>query len=173
MKKKDRNGFALTETLIVSVFVLGVLVYMFVQFSALRQGYDNSFTYNPVPGIYGGYQVKNYLMTQEKAVFGSTISKNVTTNANHFEDLTTCSFTSSPNSNAFCRDLFLQLKIKTVLVVEDNLTNFKEYLKTDTIYSETLKQFLNHLEGNTNSNDFRIVVEYQDGTCASVPMDYL
>ncbi len=173
MKKTDNTGFALTETLIVSVFILGVLVYMFVQFSALRQNYDNSFTYNTVPGIYGAYHVKNYILNQERGVFSSTISKNVKTLDNHHENITLCEFASGTNSKNFCQDLFQKLKVKTVLVVEDDLTNFKEYLKTDSTYSETLKQFLNHLEGHPGSSDYRIIVEYQDGTCASVPMNYL
>jgi len=61
MKKNQKNGFMLIETLLVSTFVLGVLTYLFAQFSALKRNYDDNFKYNTVPALYGIKNMNQYI----------------------------------------------------------------------------------------------------------------
>ena len=48
MNKINNKGFVLAETLIVTSFVAGVLLYLFIQFSNLNKNYNNSFKYNTI-----------------------------------------------------------------------------------------------------------------------------
>ena len=43
--KKNNRGFTLVETLVVSSFIVGILVFLFAQFSKLKKSYDASFEY--------------------------------------------------------------------------------------------------------------------------------
>ena len=61
MKKDNQKGFVLAETFIVSTFVLGVLVVLFLQIKTVINGYDRSFTYNTITGIYNTSEIKKYV----------------------------------------------------------------------------------------------------------------
>ena len=59
--KKNNKGFMLAEVFIVSSFVLGVLVYMFVQTNSIMRNYNRSFSYDTVQGLYITNEVKKFL----------------------------------------------------------------------------------------------------------------
>ena len=43
--KKNNRGFTLVETLVVSAFIVGILIFLFSQFSRLKSSYEASFEY--------------------------------------------------------------------------------------------------------------------------------
>ena len=63
MKKIDKRGFALIETLIVSIVVAGILTYIFIQFSTLKRNYNISFKYDTVDVLFSLQDIENYITT--------------------------------------------------------------------------------------------------------------
>ena len=59
--KKNNKGFMLAEVFIVSSFVLGVLVYMFIQTNSIMRNFNRSFSYNTVSGLYITNEVAKYI----------------------------------------------------------------------------------------------------------------
>ena len=50
--KKNNKGFTILETLITSTLIISTLVFLYVQFSNLKQNYQESFEFNTVRGIH-------------------------------------------------------------------------------------------------------------------------
>ena len=63
MKKLNSSGFMLAETLIVTTFVAGILIFLFIQFTNLGKAYDDSYIYNTTEGLYALEDIKKYINT--------------------------------------------------------------------------------------------------------------
>lgn len=58
MKKFDNKGFALVETLIVSVFVVSLFLIVFNNFYPLMSEYEKREVYDDIDGVYAAYWIK-------------------------------------------------------------------------------------------------------------------
>lgn len=172
MKKNHNKGFTLVETLVVAVFVTGVLIYMFIQFTAIQTSYQDSFTYNTVPGLYSASNINSYLIENEAEIIQSTLLKQIETSADKHVNLTNCSFASTINSQNFCKELVNRLKIKNLILTKSNLTDLRTYLKSNHPFDASLERFINRMDAANIDNQYRIIIQYQDNTCASIKLSY-
>ena len=106
MKKNKNSGFMLIETLLVSTFVLGVLTYLFLQFSALKRSYDDNFKYNTVPSLYGVKNINQYISKQN----GYPILQTQVTN----REFGYIEFSCSSISGTTCKNLLTNLNTQAI-----------------------------------------------------------
>ena len=164
MKKMNNRGFLLVESLVVTTFVLTVLVFLFVQFKNLFNSYENSYDYNTVEGIYNLNTFKNYLTSPDVSV---------SRNGNYtviFEG-TSCSNVNSFN-NDVCNNLGKAMNLKTLIYLDESkLDSLKDSLKDsgDSVFTSSYKDFLSRLK--EQSNDIRLIGQFNDGTYATITYD--
>ena len=155
MKKELSNGFMLIETLIVTTFVSGVLIFLFIQLVTLSNNYDNSYKYNRVEDLYLLRNIKDYMLKDLTAL--NTIKSQV--NDNGFVELTDCSIFSETD---YCLKLFELSNIKTIFITENNIETplFKNY-------NDGLKSFIDkiNVEGE---NKYRILAEFNNSRYATI-----
>ena len=60
--KKNKMGFMLVETLIVSTLVSTILVVLFVQFNNIVKNFSKDFHYNNVSELYATQNIKKFIM---------------------------------------------------------------------------------------------------------------
>jgi len=58
---KNNKGFAITEVLILSTVIIGVLIFMYSQFKNINRSYQISFKYDTVEGMYLANNIINYI----------------------------------------------------------------------------------------------------------------
>lgn len=58
----NKKGFMLLETLVVSTFILGILIFLFIQLSTIKRAYDTSFRYNTITGLYHAKEFSKFLL---------------------------------------------------------------------------------------------------------------
>ena len=159
MKKNKRNGFMLLETLLVSTFVLGVLTYIFLHFSALKRSYDDSFKYNTVPALYGTKNINQIIITSN----GYDSLKGQINNLGYvqFE----CALVSNTST---CISLLNDLNVEKVYFVNDLI--FKDNVNTNTaIFADNeFYYFAKKIGYSTNAQDYRLIVKYKDNTFATI-----
>jgi len=158
--KKNNSGFMLIETLLVSTFVLGVLTYLYLQFSALKRSYDDSFKYDTVPALYGVRNINQYIVQN-----GGYDSLKATVSAGG-EGYTKYSCILDN-----CRTLFNELEVDEVLFVNDSI--FKNNIKTTvSLFSndDELYRFAKKIAYSTNSGDYHLIVKYKDNTFSTISM---
>ncbi len=83
MKKNvqfDNRGFLLMETLLVSLTIAGILVYIFVQYSAIGDSYTRLYRYNTVNDIYHADALKRYLVENAPTAFYQDIDSGTVKN---------------------------------------------------------------------------------------------
>lgn len=158
--KKNNQGFTLIETLLVSTFVIGILVYLFVQFSNIKKNYDISFERDTIPGLYYVQNIESYL----ENVDISRITTKLATN--DYVEIESCDFMIT--SASYCRKLMELANVKKTIVVTTDLKGFQERLqKTTNPFSETMYQYILSLSPPKIEVN-RLIVEFTNGTVASL-----
>ena len=155
MKKIYSKGFMLVEALVVTAFVAGVLLFLFVQFSKLSNSYNEYYIYNTVEGMYSLEDIKNY--AENDTAFMSYIESNLT-DSNHI-NISDCSLFTDKN---YCLTLFELLNIDSVYVLSNN----RSY-KNIVIDSPDFSKFIERIN-NKGTEPYRIIGSFNNGTFATI-----
>lgn len=161
MKKNNKKGFILAETIAVSVVIMTSLVIVYTQFSTLNNSYKTSFQYNNVNNLYLVNNLRNFIKT-DGSDFDNLISQ---LGENEYIDITSC-----PNDifdeYLYCELLIENSNIKTVLFTNENISNLKNIID-NTNYSQNMKNFIKKIN-NSTQNSKRLIVEFNDDTYATL-----
>ena len=93
MKKSNRKGFILAETIAVSTIVMTSLVILYSQFVSINNSYNRSFSYNNVNNLYLVKNIRDYLSEEN---LNKLISSMEESNSLYI-DITSC-------PNEYCYD---------------------------------------------------------------------
>lgn len=169
--KKNNRGFTLVETLVVSAFIVGILIFLFSQFSRLKSSYEASFEYNTVPALFSAKNVNRYLMVSGS----STLRNAIDASEYNFIDITTCPEDYLEKTD-YCLQLFSDLNVISVVVAKESTfkTHFQDYLKDNPgVYHEKFYNFVKQLSiRDDNYSGYRIIAEFKGDNFASVRLTY-
>lgn len=169
MKKSNRNGFMLIETLLVSTFVLGVLTYIFVQFSALKRSYDDSFRYDTVPSLYGAKNVHQYLSQANGSDKNGNIVSGYNALISYLADDGYTELSCAMMSDTTCKKILTNLDAEIVYFVKDNI--FKHHINTNTaifVNDEELYYFCKKINFVDDDTSYHLVVKFTNNTYATI-----
>lgn len=183
MKKLNKKGFALVETLVVTVFVTVLFGVIYTNMFPLMAEYEKREAYDDLEGKYAAYWVKSLILEysywnkyQELRPSLSTTKYFKSINCNDITEIdpTKLSVLSVDDqvkhsadlsrSKAQCEEIWKKYSIKNVYLTEYNISNFKT---NNGITSETLQDYLQHIPNYTNSDNnekginYRIIVEME------------
>lgn len=154
MKKKNK-GFMLAETLLVTTFVAGLLIYLYIQFTNLNNNYSDSFTYNTVEDVYALSDVVDLIYSDETAL--NTIDEMV--NQEKYIDISNCSLFTN---QAKCKKLFELENINEIFITTNAVP--KKYISD---YSIGLIKFINKINPS-GIEMYRLVASFKDNTYATL-----
>lgn len=149
--KKNNKGFMLAEVFIVSSFVLGILVYMFIQTNSIMKNYNKSFSYDTVQGLYIANEVKKYLNYMDS-------------DTPYLSDACD-SYEIFESSDEVWNNIKRFTNIKTVII--GDLNYIKENASDDTNISAKEKDYIKYL---VEKNKCVLLLEFNDDTYASLNM---
>lgn len=155
MKKNLNKGFMLAETLIVTTFVAGVLIFIFIQFTNLSKNYNDSYQYNTVEGLYALRNIREYILTDSAIL--TQIENSVT--EDKYLEITNCTnFTDKD----YCLKLIELENINKIFIS----TN---YINKDLFYNfdESFKKFINKINSE-DSEKYRLIAEFNNSTYATI-----
>ena len=160
MKKNNKKGFVLAETIAISVVVMTSLVIVYTQFMYLSKSYSRTFNYNSVNNMYLANNIKMFINNDglDNLINGLT--------ANNYIDITSCP-TEYFTEYIYCQTLLSNLNIKQVIFTKSDLDDLKNNLSS---LSEKMKQFINYINDEENDK-YRIIVEFKDETYSTLLMD--
>ena len=154
MKKKNR-GFMLAETLLVTTFVAGVLIYLYIQFSNLESNYSESYSYNPVNDLYSLQDVVILLHSDSNAM--KYIRKNLADEK--YIDISNCSIFTDYDK---CHKLFNAINVDEIFITSNIVP--KQVIQD---YSKNFTKFINKI--NTNGSEvYRVVASFNNNTYATI-----
>ena len=155
--KKNSKAFALIETLIVSIVVSTILIYIYVQYSNLQNNYDESFRYNDVDNLYQLREIKEYINSRLDT-YKNDILNEINTNSVFIISKENLEFNNASNYDSI---IFNNLNIKTLIITK------AEVIDIDTTnLSNNVKNMLKRV--NNKSSNHRLIAEYEDGSVATM-----
>lgn len=158
MKKNNQKGFMLVEAFIVSTLVLSVLVFMFVQIRTVVNGFDKSFSYNTVSGIYITNELKDYI---KNIGYDTELLENdgyIINGYNAYID-------KNQDTNDFWNEMLKNANVKNVVISIDDLSKLKSSLSDE--ISAGLKGYIKTIN-SVGYNVHHIIVEFNDKTYTSI-----
>jgi len=156
MKKKNNKGYMLVETLLVTVFVAGVLIFLFMQFSKLSNAYDETYSYNTTEGLYALEDVRKFITTDTN--FLTYINDNIPSK-HEYIDITNC---NQFQDKQYCLKLFELENIDKIFITTNNVP--KEKIDN---YSSSFSKFINKI--NVEGEEvYRIVASFNNSTYATL-----
>lgn len=157
MKKRYNKGFMLAETLVVTTFVAGVLIFLFIQFTRLSNSYNEYYKYNSSEDLYSLARIKFYIENDTTAI--DYLNTNLT--SNKYLDISNCS--SDIFSNArYCSELLRLENIDTIYIVTNPIdVSVFEFIDED------MQKFIKKT-GNDGAENYRLVAKFNDGGFATI-----
>ena len=157
---KSNRGFAITEVLVFSTVIIGVLVFMFAQFKNISRGFQYSFKYDTPEGMYLANNVINYIND-------SSYDKLVTllnTKVEGYVDITECNIDNS-NLISYCSALFQKSGIEKIYFANENLSGVRQNINQ---FDSDFKNYINQIKVTNVDDDYRIIIKYTNGSFASM-----
>lgn len=148
MKKLNNQGFALVETLIVSVFVLGIFTLVYVNYYPLIGEYEKRENYDAIESVYKT----------------NTLKKFIESNGLNFNG----SYEYIKNSNELgvsYDNIWNSLGINSLVITTYNIADVKSNIKNNSSISAGMKEYVEYLpdyKENQYQYNGRIIVEYKE-----------
>lgn len=153
-----KNGFVLLETLIATTLLATVFTIIYIEFKNISEKYKMTYNNNSVEKIYETNNIKNYILANGY--------ENIVP-LTEYTDITYCQvFTSN---RLQCENLIKTLEIKKVYLGPDE-TDYKVTLMQNNEISDNLKKFIRTFKDSNSVGNYRLIVEFQDGECATLRM---
>lgn len=145
----------LAETLVVTTFVAGVLIYLYIQFSNLNNSYEDSYIYNTVEGLYALDDIKTYIESDDQIL--EYINENI--EDLKYIDITDCSLFTNYD---YCEELLESENIKSIFIT----TNQVPY-ESIVQYNEKFTTFISKIN-KEGIEPYRIVASFNNSTYATL-----
>ena len=155
MKKNTSKGFMLVETLIVTIFVSSILIFLLVEFTNSNKNYQNIYQYNRVNDLYALNNIINYIKSDEVAL--EYINNNVS--YENYINITNCNIFSEKE---YCLKL-LELSNINEIIITSNKIN-KTLIEK---FNNEFKVFIEKIN-KTGNEKFRVIAYFSDSTYATV-----
>ena len=165
MKKNSSKGFMLVETLLVSLTISGILVYMYAQFSTINSAYQKLYDFNTANSLYRAAAVREFLLNYTNG--GGTLYTGLTV-----EDLE-CELIPSISVEElnYCEGIIRAIDAKQVILTVDAFDEEDVVgIVSDAADRPKVTSFLNSIkrDGSHGTAKKRLVIIFNDGTIASV-----
>lgn len=161
MKKMNCGGFALVETMVVSVFVMAILSIIYVNFYPIMGEYERREAYDDLDGKYAAYWFKRLI--QSGPFVTEEMKKNIKDNGVVY--FFTCDKISDPDKKTLCKQLYEDLEVAQIYLTSYDTTRFKEYANSGaSSISGGLQEYTAALpkyhRPSLNDAEYRLIIEF-------------
>ena len=157
MRKINDKGFMLAETLIVTTFVAGVLVFLFIQFSKLSNSYNYYYDYNSTENLYALEDIKNYIESDSNV---SSIPGLIEDTG--YVEITDCTIFTDTD---YCLKLFELENVNKIYIIHNSIFNSKLDME-----DKDALTFLKNIKSSDNKI-YKLVCNFEDGSYSSLNLE--
>lgn len=183
MFKINKKGFALVETLIVTVFVATIFTIMYTNFFPMFGEYERRENYDDIDSIYRTYLIKKMLENPnigQKSLYENyksrlssgeyyikLLSVDYTTNDDQTSKLNSdCWYLTNTYGN-YCVNVLSEVKAVSIYLTPYNIKNVKQAIKggniSESAMDSQMQDYVDSLpyyKNNSSGCNYRIIVEY-------------
>ena len=163
---KKSKGFMLLETLMVSLTVTGLLIYVYTQYVKINDSYNDVYQYNTANEMYYLAYIRDDILNNAP----NSLYRSVEDSSNGCiggYDSSAATYISSGDYKILNLTTLNELKISEMYMCKGSLTaTQKQNFIKNQIKSVALKRFVNLMENS--DEDYRLIVAFKDGKAATL-----
>ncbi len=155
MKNSNNNGFILAETLVVTVFVMIMFMFLYRNSLPLVGEYERRKNYDDIETVYAANEIKKLILMDPAFDSWANTVKN-----DYYKDLSDCSNYSTDDLRIMCGVLKQKLGMDTgskkdyILLVTNDINRFRLKVKRGEIFNEggrrAVKDYISYLPSITS-----------------------
>lgn len=182
----NNGGFVIVETIIVSIFVIGICTFLFSNFLPLIGDYERISNYDDLDSKYKVHEIRKMILrdTLNDYSIGNIFTEVKTSNSKYFRyenDVTSKNnkICDKLKSKKYCNLLLGKkfLDVKEIIITPFKLSEVKQSIKEDKNISRAVKEYIDYLpkydKYSGKDNYYRIVVVFNNGKLANVEVYYV
>lgn len=163
MKKLNNCGFALVETLVVSLFVMGIFSLLYTNYYPLIGEYEKREVYDNIDSVYKTDLIKKFI--KKYRINLSNSLKNQPTGYTFFNDRNSFCSEIGKEGEEQCQSLLKKLDVSSILATNYDMKEVKKEIGNASSISNRMKEYVDYLP-NYSTNQYkyrgRIIVEYKE-----------
>lgn len=157
----NQNGFMLVETLIVTVFIMGIFTLLYTNLFPVLAEYEKETNYDTVEGT--------YLAHWARVITNKGLREDVylTVSDDGYQEIDDCNFyyVRDTTSTKECLNFRKVNKVSKIYLTTYSLVNFKNEVKDNNNYNRSFQEYIASLptyaKNPDKENYYRIIIEYQ------------
>lgn len=184
MKNINKKGFVLAESIVVGVFIIGLLTFLILNILPLIGDYERIDKYDNLDKKYNTHLIrKMILLEQDSARISDILAIGYNGYSSYPVVADFCVKFNNPefkfNNQEYCNTLLSSdyLNVKSVIVSSYETTNLKSHSNE---FSRAIKEYIDYIPSNKQmvslyekyQNYRRIIIEYNDGTFSNIEVKY-
>lgn len=167
----SKRGFMLIETLLVSLTITGILMYLYVQFVNINNSYTNVYRYNTTNELYITDKIKEYIILNAKDSLYTYLDN--TTGNGYIEIYTGSGSVSTTyfDNTELINAIIKETNITKIMVTSGDVTKVKNYVKGSSSYDKVFKDFVRVMSNQApvdGKNKYRVIVEFKDDKASTL-----
>lgn len=169
MKKNrmfDTKGFMLVETLLVSLTISGILVYMYAQFSTINNTYQKLYSFNTANSLYRTAALREFMMnytSKNGSLYSGLKAKTINCSSMPLAE----KYNTTQYRN-YCNSIVAAMDTKQIILTVDKFNEDTVIEQvSDSEEKAKLRKFLNTVKRYSTEKK-RLIVIFNDGTMATV-----
>lgn len=160
MKRINNKGFLLVETLIVTVFILGIFTFVYSNVIPLFGEYEKTKYYDDIDSVYDAMLIRDMIKKDPNVL-------DIVSLSTEYKDISDCT-TINYTEKTYCQKLKETLEIDKIYVVKHDLSSLQNSIKSKTsfatAYDRSIREYINSLptyttSNNENVNNRRIIIK--------------
>lgn len=173
----NNKGFVLVETIVTSVFVLGLFTFIIANIVPLVADYEKAADYDSVESVYDAHMIRKMLLKSDSLKLANLLSfTNVENRYYLFDGDEICFYVTNTN---YCRKLLSRdfLDVRKIVITDYAISdNFVAYAKKN--FERGLREYISQMQRysntSTNISDYnfarRLIVVFNDGRITNIEL---
>lgn len=176
MKKINEKGFALAETIVVGIFIMGLLTFLILNVLPLVGDYERVDKYDDLDKKYDVHLIRKMILMEEDS---TSINEILSLGSDGYTKYDVSSFCAKFKNSNYCNALLSKeyLNVKTVIITSYNTTNVKNNAKK---FERGLEEYIGYLPTYDYMTSTyirygkykRVIIEFSDGTFSNIEVKY-
>lgn len=160
MKRLNKKGFLLVETLVVTVFILGIFTFVYTNVIPLLGEYEKAKYYDDIDSVYDAMIIRDMIKKDPNVA-------DITALSTEYKDISDCDAINYTEKN-YCKKIKDTLEIDKIYLVSYDLSSLQNGIKTKTMfataYDRSIREYINSLPPYSsaspeNINNKRIIIK--------------
>lgn len=166
----NNKGFVLVESIVTSVFVLGLFTFLIANVLPLIAEYDKSSYYDSIDSIYDAHMIRKMILKNPDQRIANLVSL-PDKGYYIFDGTDICLYLSNPN---YCKKLLSRdfLDVKKIIVTDYEISD--DFVKASKGFDRLTREYISKMQRYNNTGYFgdnrRLIIAFNDGRVTNIEL---